>query len=182
MKRTELTRKTRMKRSGPIKKKRRRRNRPKDRADWNATEGMKYCDDQWAIAVKLPGVCAICGCSDKRLEAHHLRGRQDRHYRHRLENGICLCTNCHTFSNRISAHGTPLAFLDWLAANQMDTLRWWNKVIDDESAERALAHIQGRSPRYHSNPTADEYRDIAQVLDLVISTHENSENSLDTTS
>jgi len=171
MKRTEIKRKVPLKRTG-IKKKRRRRNRPHDRAGWNKTEAMDYCDDQWAIVVKLPGRCAVCGApaSSRRLEAHHLRGRQDKHHRHHEKNGLPLCSICHTFSSTLSAHGTPKKFHEeWLPTGAPESHAFLTGIIEEEREEMEAARREGRCPRrIHPNPTADDYRDIARHLDAVI--------------
>jgi len=31
-----------------------------------------------------------------------------------LDNGICLCSGCHVFSDKLSAHKTPTDFTYWL--------------------------------------------------------------------
>ena len=58
------------------------------------------------------------------IEAHHLIGRANTATRHRIENGIGLCTKHHQFSPKLSAHGAPLAFAEWLQKRHPDRWEW----------------------------------------------------------
>jgi len=96
----------------------------------------KKCDTRWSKIVRLAGACAICGATG-RLEAAHLIPREALLFRHNLNNGLCLCYNCHrrAFGERasqndpeaISAHGTPWAFEEWLKANRPEQYKWFKK-------------------------------------------------------
>ncbi len=92
-------------------------------------KGVKACDNVWKKIVKVMGHCEMCGRSDLRLNAHHLIRRDSMFFRHNPENGICLCTNCHIFNTppKISAHGTPIAFNDWLKERFPDRHEWLEK-------------------------------------------------------
>ena len=49
----------------------------------------------WRKAVKLIGKCVVCGSTEK-LVAHHLASFKDNpELRFSVENGVCLCANCH---------------------------------------------------------------------------------------
>jgi hypothetical protein len=58
------------------------------------------------------------------VEAHHLIGRANRATRHSIENGIGLCCKHHKWDNRLSAHGAPLAFAEWLQVTFPDRWEW----------------------------------------------------------
>lgn len=71
------------------------------------------------------GNCAICGNPD--TQAHHIltKGSYPQ-YRHNLMDGIPLCYQHHMGQRRglISAHGSPLDFMDWLEANRPEQWKW----------------------------------------------------------
>jgi len=58
------------------------------------------------------------------LEAHHLISRSNGATRHKIENGIGLCSAHHKFSPELSAHKAPLAFAEWLQNNHPDKWNW----------------------------------------------------------
>ena len=66
-------------------------------------------------------------CGRPVTQAHHIltRGSYPK-YRHDLNNGIPLCYEHHIAQRQglISAHGSPLAFIDWLKENQPDKWKW----------------------------------------------------------
>ena len=102
-------------------------------------KGTKYwkkrCDKRWSELIRSAGKCAICGASNCKLDTHHLIHRNAVSFRHNLNNGILLCSHCHNFGfgqptsdgPRISAHGTPWAFEDWMKENRPDQYAWWEK-------------------------------------------------------
>ena len=81
-------------------------------------------DTLWSKIIRMKP-CAIrnghCGGG---LNAHHLISRSVVATRHKLENGICLCASHHMLSSRLSAHGAPLAFADWLEAHRPEQFAW----------------------------------------------------------
>ncbi len=87
------------------------------------------CLTLWSKIVRMKGYCEMCGRTDLRLNAHHLIRKDYRFFRHNLENGICLCASCHIFNTppKISAHGTPIAFDDWLRDTFPDRHEWLKK-------------------------------------------------------
>lgn len=73
-------------------------------------------DVAWSLLVKLKAgmKCEYCGATSKQLHSHHIYSRSKKSTRWHVQNGICLCVGCHTFSSRFSAHKTPLEFTQWL--------------------------------------------------------------------
>lgn len=71
---------------------------------------VKHCDNAWAAYIKARAghCCEICGRSDGQMNAHHIEGRTPRILRWELNNGICLCTGCHTFGE-VSAHSVSFS-------------------------------------------------------------------------
>jgi len=89
--------------------------------------GSKYwktrADKVWGEVIhRIYTQCDICGKSP--IEAHHLISRANTATRHSIENGIGLCCNHHKWDNKLSAHGAPLAFTEWLQENRPDTWEW----------------------------------------------------------
>lgn len=83
-------------------------------------------DQIWAeITRKSCNGCAVCGRLN--AQAHHLlsKGAYPQ-YRHAIEDGLPLCYMHHTahIPNEISAHGTPIAFMEWLKENYFDKWTW----------------------------------------------------------
>ena len=72
-------------------------------------------DTSWSLLVKLRAgmKCEKCG-KEKPLNSHHIYSRSKLSTRWHLDNGICLCVGCHTFSSVFSAHKTPIEFVEWL--------------------------------------------------------------------
>lgn len=58
---------------------------------------IKKLDSLWATAVKLRDkhTCRYCFDDNACLNACHIKGRRYRATRWRLDNGMCLCFNCH---------------------------------------------------------------------------------------
>lgn len=73
----------------------------------------KKADDLWSKAVRKVWACAYCGKREN-LNAHHIFSRHNKSVRWDLDNGICLCSWCHVFSDKFSAHKTPTDFTYWL--------------------------------------------------------------------
>lgn len=86
----------------------------------------KKADDLWSLAVKLNynSRCAYSWGTDN-LNSHHIESRTHRPTRWDIENGICLTSNHHTFSQVFSAHKTPAKFTAWLRDTK------WDKYVDD---------------------------------------------------
>lgn len=89
--------------------------------------GSKYwktrADKAWAVVMhRLYTECAVCGASP--IEAHHLIGRSNTATRHSIENGIGLCALHHKWCNKLSAHGAPLAFAEWMISHKPKIWNW----------------------------------------------------------
>ena len=67
----------------------------------------------WSEKVRSIGKCEFCGGTEF-LNAHHHYGKRAESTRWDLDNGVCLCPNCHTFSSVFSAHQTPADFCRWI--------------------------------------------------------------------
>ena len=86
----------------------------------------KKGDEIWSKLVRSAwSGCAVCGHIN--MQAHHLlsRGTYPR-FRHELINGISLCYQHHMGQKRglVSAHGSPLAFIDWLQVYYPEKYEW----------------------------------------------------------
>lgn len=89
--------------------------------------GSKYwrnkADPLWSEVIRrLYPVCAICGATP--IDPHHLISRSNGATRHSIENGMGLCQNCHIFDHKLSAHGAPLAFAEYLQVNYPEKWEW----------------------------------------------------------
>ncbi len=83
----------------------------------------KACDIAWSLAIRSKGYCEICGSNGYQLNAHHIIGRAVMILRFDIKNGVCLCVNCHEFSND-SVKNNPLKFINWLKQNRLDDLEY----------------------------------------------------------
>ena len=73
---------------------------------------QKKADPLWSKCVILIwGKCAKCGTTNN-LTAHHEIHRDNKANRYRLDNGMCLCANCHTFGS--GPHTAPDLWAKWL--------------------------------------------------------------------
>lgn len=70
-------------------------------------------DTMWSAIITSAGNCAKCG-GTYNLDPHHIKRRASKSTRWDLNNGICLCSKCHTESSDFSAHGTIKKFEDWI--------------------------------------------------------------------
>lgn len=66
---------------------------------------VRKLDELWAVIIKQRAgyKCEICGLRNCQLNSHHINGRSPQTLRWDTDNGICLCTACHTFGST-SAH------------------------------------------------------------------------------
>ena len=76
---------------------------------------VKTVDAKWSELVKVRAgyLCEHCLC-ETTLNSHHIFGRKNYSTRWDLDNGICLCSYCHMFNSKFSAHETPTLFSDWV--------------------------------------------------------------------
>ena len=88
--------------------------KPKSKNPSLRTVNIKL-DEAWSLLVKVRAnfKCEYCG-SEQTLNSHHIYSRANISTRWNPTNGICLCVNHHTFSNKFSAHRTPIEFTQWL--------------------------------------------------------------------
>ena len=97
----------------------------------------KKADVLWSMLINSQGGCAICG--NINTQAHHIltRGSYPK-YRHDLRNGIPLCFQHHMAQKRglISAHGSPLDFMDWLKENRYSQWKWVQEARRDNGKRR----------------------------------------------
>ena len=114
----------------------------------------KKCDPLFSLIVRENAdyTCAVCGLKSKYVHAHHLIGKSRKFYRHNLNNGICLCAQCHTFNAKLSAHGAPWAFEAWMRKHRPKQFKWWTKnryqefpglKIDFEQVHEGLLEQRG---------------------------------------
>ena len=83
-------------------------------------------DKLWGEVIhKIYTECAVCG--KQPVEAHHLISRANTATRHAIENGIGLCALHHKWCNKLSAHGAPLAFSEWIQENKPETWEWCSR-------------------------------------------------------
>jgi len=91
----------------------------------------KKADKLWSEAVKINYnyECQYCWKKEY-LNSHHLYTRSRRATRWDIENGICLCSWCHTLSSNFSAHQTPLEFFE-----RLEWIRWrdWIDELSNKS-------------------------------------------------
>jgi len=75
----------------------------------------KVADTLWSLVIKYKwgNECVYCWKTEY-LNSHHLFTRSRKATRWDIENGICLCSGCHTLSSTFSAHQTSLEFFLWL--------------------------------------------------------------------
>ena len=74
------------------------------------------------------GKCEVCGEQPKKLDCHHILPRLG--YPHLIycpNNLIILCSNCHKWSSRRSAHKNSFWFVMWLFRNLPRRFHWCEK-------------------------------------------------------
>ena len=99
-----------------------------------AKRELNRADKKWKAAVKERDgfKCVICG-EEKMLNAHHIIPREIKELRHDVQNGISLCPKHHKFSNEISAHKNPFAFMVWLCDNRPKQTAYLSLKINPSS-------------------------------------------------
>lgn len=121
---------------------------------------VKTLDNLWsAIVRKRINKCEICGKSDGVLQAHHIQGRSPQILRWNLDNGICLCSHCHTFG-QVSAHSTSYS-------GQKE----FHRLLVQLKGERALNRLGEIREKTHKLTGADleeridRYKEILTSMD-----------------
>ena len=103
----------------------------RQREDCHSTYWCKKCDA--IISEHFRGrPCIVCG-TRVGTAGHHLIGRDNKLFRHDLNNLVALCPLHHIWGaehngtegyKNMSAHGTPARFAAWLETNRQETWRW----------------------------------------------------------
>lgn len=91
----------------------------------------KKCDKLWSECIRINWCCEYCWKKEY-LNAHHITSRANKSVRWELSNWICICSGCHTFSSKFSAHLTPYEFSKWL--EKYKWIEYMNKLLE-------LSHI-----------------------------------------
>jgi len=78
----------------------------------------------WGQEIHAAGCCAVNNrdCSGP-LEAHHLIGRGHKAFKDDPRNGLLLCW-AHHHGSKLSPHGAPKAFREWLKINRPEQHTW----------------------------------------------------------
>jgi hypothetical protein len=113
VKKCKLARKT------PLNRRPKRRKSPMKAAPRQNGKLMRACDAVWSRLVKARADhrCEVCGA--KGTEAHHLIGRVNKATRYAMENGLCLCSECHRLAHG-PFRGAFLGLLGWDRLDWMD--------------------------------------------------------------
>ncbi len=97
----------------------------KKRKKYGSKKWQRMADDEWGRVIREVGHCEWCKRDDKVLNAHHIINRTNHSYRHLIENGVCLCVDCHT--GRQSAHTDRTAFYSWLMTQRPGIWKWFER-------------------------------------------------------
>ena len=110
--------------------------------------------DLWAEAVKIRAghKCEYCGIM-KTLNSHHIFSKRHRATRWDIDNGICLCSGCHTLRT-FSAHQSP-DFVLWIIKyikverykkiqGKAYQVKKWTEVEKEEIKVELENYIEGR--------------------------------------
>lgn len=106
----------------------------------------KLCDDLWSKLVKIRAwfKCEHCW-KTKFLNSHHLFTRNNWSTRYDLDNGICLCSGCHTMSQIFSAHKTPMEFtervIEYRGKERYERLKRKTKQVRDKDYEKVERYL-----------------------------------------
>ena len=96
----------------------------------------------WSEAVRRRDgcKCIYCGSTEK-PQAHHLcpKSCKDSKLRYDIMNGVTLCSLHHKYSNKISAHKSPIIFAEWLRNNRFEQ---YNYVLDNYNEEIDLDNLE----------------------------------------
>ena len=104
------------------------------------------CDELWSKLVKIRAGfrCEYCW-KTKWLNSHHIFTRNNYATRFDLDNGICLCSWCHTMSKIFSAHKTPLEFAERIISvrwqERYDNLKRKTKQVRDKDYDKVEKYL-----------------------------------------
>ena len=103
----------------------------------------KGLDKRWSKLIhERDKFCLLCGI-DRNLNAHHVVGRRAQTLRWDLDNGLLLCSGCHTFRTR-SAHQNGRWFHEWFTKQyptrneRLKELEWPPQKQDYENISNYL--------------------------------------------
>lgn len=94
----------------------------------NSGYWKKRADKEWGRVIHLSDICIVNDKCRGSLEAHHFISRSKLSTRHKLLNGVLLCTLHHKFSKELSPHMGPIGFSEYLRINYPDKYQW---VLDN---------------------------------------------------
>ena len=96
----------------------------KRKKDPNSKYWQAKAMGEWGRIVHAQGRCAVCKSLGEhhgdKLDAHHLVTRSAPSCRYDPANGILLCPLHHLYSQELSAHKAPMAFILWLEKHEPD--------------------------------------------------------------
>lgn len=121
-------RKANMSTKGRVKKKKPKSALQKRKDNPRSGYWKKKADALWgAVIHEIYKSCPVDDECSGHIEAHHLISRANVATRHKVENGIGLCSKHHKFCKKLSAHGAPLAFSEWLIEEMPEKWNWCSK-------------------------------------------------------
>jgi len=92
--------------------------------------------------------CAVCGQTWGKLDAHHLITKgSNTSLRYDPNNGMLLCVHHHQWDKKMSAHGTPAKFNEYLQEkhpliwNWMEENRFKSEKVDFKEAYERLTKL-----------------------------------------
>ena len=118
-------------------------------------------DKLWSRAVRLAGndTCQICGKWGN--NPHHLIHKSaGNRFRWVFENGVCLCSGCHTMNQAEAAHGGGLVFADNMRKMKPEQSAWYDV---------AFGQNKMYGPKQH---TLDELEELQAILEDKIREYE----------
>lgn len=110
-------------------------------------------DKLWSQVIRSVGYCQACGRSTA-LNAHHIYSKNNFSTRYDLDNGICLCSYCHTFNPVCSAHNDGEAV--------------FNNWIKDKIGHERHDRITNRAFNITVKTTENWYKEQIEILKSII--------------
>lgn len=110
----------------------------------------RECDALWAKVVKAQAGwrCVRCDSPDN-LHGHHIVKRSRSAYlRHNIDNGLCLCRDCHVW---------------WHNASEIEAVEWTRTVVPSGTIEHLMIELQ--RGRGGWRPSSTHYRDTKVSLE-----------------
>jgi len=86
-------------------------------------EDPEYIEWSWQVKNKSNFTCQVCDKLGGALNSHHLNGWKNfPNERYNIENGVCLCKECHKRYHDEYGYGnnTDLQFLNWLISMKVN--------------------------------------------------------------